>query len=116
MEIKEEIIKPADDSMVKFTHIIYLLQTLGYFTLLPVIIAIILNYVRLDDVRNTWLESHFRWQIKTFWFFMVWFILGSITIVIAVGWFIIAATYIWVIYRIIKGWLRLSEHKEMYVS
>lgn len=116
METNPDNIQPADEKYLKLTHIIYFLQALGYVTLLPVIIAIVLNYIRLDDVRNTWLESHFRWQIKTFWFFMVWFILGSITLLIGVGWLILIATYIWAVYRIIKGWLRLSENKEMYVN
>ena len=116
MENNNDLLQPTADRYLKLTHAIYLLQALGYFTFLPVIVAIILNYICLDDVRGSWLESHFRWQIKTFWFFMVWFILGSITLLLGIGWFILVATYIWVVYRIIKGWLRLSESKEMYVD
>ena len=70
-----------------------------------------LTYVRKEEVAGTWLESHFRWQIRTFWFGLLWAVLGAILFVLIVGWFILAADAIWIIYRIVKGWLNLSENR-----
>ena len=77
----------------------------------------ILNYVKRSDVRGTWLDSHFSWQIRTFWYALLWLALGGILFVTLVG--IPAAivlwlgTGIWVLYRIIRGWLALSSQKAM---
>jgi uncharacterized membrane protein len=85
----------------------------------PSIIAVILNYVKRGDARGTWVESHYRWQIRTFWFALLWFIIGWVlifTIVgIVVGWPILAALTVWLIYRIGRGWLRLRDRRPMYV-
>ena len=85
----------------------------------PSIVAVILNYVKRGDARGTWVESHYRWQIRTFWFALLWFIIGWVlifTIVgIVVGWPILAALTVWLIYRIARGWLRLRDRRPMYV-
>jgi len=72
------------------------------------------NYVKKTDVAGTWLESHFKWQIRTFWYPLLWSILGLIGIYFIIGIPILIANTIWVIYRIVKGWLRLNDGKEMY--
>jgi uncharacterized membrane protein len=96
----------------KITHIIYALNALGFLTGgLTSIAAIIMNYVKRDDVKGTFLESHFNWQIRTFWWSLLWAVIGFVTMVILVGFVILAADCIWVIYRIIKGWLALNENK-----
>jgi uncharacterized membrane protein len=81
----------------------------------PSIIAVILNYVKRSEVRATWLDSHFSWQIRTFWFALLWLAIGGVLFLTVVGipvalvlWF---ATGIWVLYRIIRGWLALSSEK-----
>jgi uncharacterized membrane protein len=74
------------------------------------------NYVKREDVAGTWLESHFTWQIRTFWWWLVWLLVGLATLVIVVGIFIWIADAIWLIYRIIKGGIRLSEGKPMYAD
>ena len=79
-------------------------------------VAVILNYIKRDDVRGTWLESHFRWQIRTFWFGLLWFVLGGLTYVIVIGWAILFAASLWLIYRILKGWLNLNDGKPMYAG
>src|SRR5882762_10498035 len=80
--------EPVDASLVSYTHIIYALHSLsvligltskitivGSFIFgLPSIIAVIMNYARQSDARGTFLESHFRWQIRTFWFALLWVI------------------------------------------
>ena len=60
-------------------------------------------------------ESHFRWQIRTFWFTLLWCVVGFCTFWFVVGFVVWGVSYIWMIYRIVKGWLRLSEGKPMYV-
>ncbi|MDH3309310.1 MAG: hypothetical protein OEM48_03040 [Gammaproteobacteria bacterium] len=109
----------ADLSRLKtITTVVYVLQAV---TLLPpfvitYVIAVMLNYIKRDDVRGTWLDSHFRWQIRTFWFSLPWFVLGALTYVFIVGWVIIAVTYLWLIYRILKGGLNLYDGKPMYAT
>lgn len=92
---------------------VYALQAVSFFFGITYIVAIVINYVKIDDVKGTWLESHFRWQMRTFWFSLLWAVLGAITFILVIGWFILIADGIWVIYRIVKGWLRLNEGKEM---
>ena len=70
--------------------------------------------IKLDDVRGTWLESHFRWQIRTFWFGLLWSVLGILTFIFGIGWFVLIANSLWLIYRILKGWLNLYDNKPMY--
>ena len=96
--------------------LVYALQAASFFVGVTSLIGIVINYVKLDDVRGTWIESHFRWQIRTFWFSLLWSIIGAITVYILIGWFVLAALFIWMIYRIVKGWLRLSDGKAMYVD
>ena len=102
------------ESLLKITHIVYLLQALSYISGITYIVAVIVNYVKLDDVRGTWLESHFRWQINTFWGSLIGFIVGIITFYIIIGYFILIATVFWILYRIIKGWLYLTDKRRMY--
>lgn len=107
---------PADTltSNKTITTIIYALYAASIFFGVTALVAIIMNYVKRDDVHGTFLESHFRWQIRTFWFALLWAVIGAITWIIIIGWFILGANFIWYLYRIIKGWLRLTEDKPMY--
>ena len=67
------------------TTVVYALQAASFLFLITLLIGVIINYVKRDDVKGSWLESHFRWQIRTFWFSLLWAIVGFITAVIA-GW------------------------------
>jgi uncharacterized membrane protein len=117
------------EGLVTLAHVIYGLHAFSALTGLlspamvvtafltgwPSIIAVILNYVKRSEVRGTWLDSHFSWQIRTFWFALLWLALGAVLFATVVGipfavvlWF---ATGIWVLYRIIRGWLALSSQK-----
>ena len=102
-------------SDLNITTVVYALQAVSFLFVITFIVAVIINYVKRDDVRGTWLESHFRWQIRTFWYSLLWSILGVITFFLIIGYFILVATAIWLIYRIAKGWLRLIEKKPMYI-
>jgi len=125
----------AQASLVRLTHLVYALHALGlaigafgaasvigsFLLGWPSIIAVIINYVKRSEVRGTWLESHFRWQIRTFWFALAWLLLVGIvslplTLIVvgfatwAVGLFVLGC---WAVYRIARGWLRLNDHRPM---
>ena len=128
---------PLDQSLVTYTHIIYALHALsaligltsgvtivGNFVFgLPSIVAVIMNYARQSAVRGTFLESHFRWQIRTFWFGMlmaliVWAVslpLMLVLIGIAILPLGLALIGLWLIYRVVRGWLALRDRRAMYV-
>jgi uncharacterized membrane protein len=93
--------------------VVYALQAAGFFVGITWIAAIVIDYVKRDDARGTWLESHYRWQIRTFWWGLLWAVIGSITVLVLVGWLVLAVTAIWIVYRIAKGWLYLSENRPL---
>ena len=100
--------------LVNITTLVYALQALLFFGGITYLVALIINYVKLPDVSGTWLASHFRWQIRTFWFSLLWWALGGLTLILVVGYFVLCANFVWVIYRIVKGWLYLNDRKSMY--
>jgi len=106
--------QPDLQSLKNIATVVYALQAASFLLVITYFIAVILNYIKLDDVRGTWLESHFRWQLRTFWFGLLWFVLGGLTYVIVIGWAILFAAMLWLIYRILKGWLNLNDGKPMY--
>ena len=106
-----------EQSLKKLTMIIYALYAASFLLGgIPAIVAIVMNYVKKDDVIGTFIESHFRWQIRTFWFGLLWGALGAITVLIVIGWVALIADAIWIIYRIVKGWLNLVDNKPMYTA
>ena len=129
------IVEPSP-SLARLTHVIYALHAvsllIGIVTAAtivgaflfswPSIIAVILNYAKRSEVRGTWLESHFRWQIRTFWFGALWvglcvlFVIATLGIGIFIAWIPLGVVGVWFIYRIVRGWLALMEHRPMYVS
>lgn len=102
-------------SLKNLTQLVYILYALSYFTGVTAIVGIIINNVKLDDVAGTWLESHFRWQIRTFWYGLLWAVIGAVTAFVAIGVAVLFANFCWIIYRIVKGWLNLNDHKPMSV-
>jgi uncharacterized membrane protein len=125
----------ASPGLVRTTHVVYALHAIGlalgafgaatvvgsFLFGWPSIIAVIVNYVKRGDARGTWLESHFDWQIRTFWYSLLWALLialvsAVLAIVIigfatwVVGLFVLG---IWAVYRIARGWLRLKDRRPM---
>jgi len=114
---------------VRLTHVIYGLHAFSavmgivssaavvtaFLTGWPSILAVILNYARRGEVRGTWLESHFRWQIRTFWFAFAWVLLAFALFVTVIGiplaFLIVVVTGVWVLYRIVRGWLALNDER-----
>jgi uncharacterized membrane protein len=95
------------------TLAVYALQAAGFFLGITWIVAVVINYVKREEVAGTWLESHFRWQIRTFWFGLLWGVIGGILALVLVGFAILFADGVWIIYRIVKGWLNLNDGKPM---
>lgn len=94
---------------------VYILQFVGIFVVgTATLIGLIINYIKRSDVQGTFIESHFRWQIRTFWFAVLWTIIGYLTLVFYIGMVILFANAIWYIYRIVKGFLYLNDQKPMY--
>lgn len=100
---------PRIDSLKTLSTVIYALYALSLFAGVTAIVAIVLNYLKLDEVRGSWLESHFRWQIRTFWWSLLWLMLGTLTVVILVGWIVLGVAFVWFVYRIAHGWLKLND-------
>jgi len=125
----------ANPSLVRVTHLVYALHALGlaigafgaasvlgsFLFGWPSIIAVIINYVKRGDVRGTWLESHFSWQIRTFWFALLWAVFVGLVslplsvILVGIGTWIAGLFLlgVWAIYRIARGWMRLNAHQAM---
>jgi uncharacterized membrane protein len=116
MAMNEEIVMPGAEkmeSLKKLTMVVYALYAFSYFAGITAIIGIVINYIKREEVAGTWLESHFRWQIRTFWFGLLWAVIGFATVVFMIGFAILFANCIWIIYRVIKGWLYFNDNKPM---
>ena len=94
---------------------VYALQAVGLLlpVVLPWIVGVVIDYVKRDDAIGTWLESYFRWQIRTFWWSLLWAVIGGVLLLVLVGWLVLAVAGVWMLYRIVKGWLRLAEQREI---
>jgi uncharacterized membrane protein len=100
-------------SLKQLTMICYVLYALSVFVGLTALVAIVVNYVKRDDTRGTIYESHFSWQIRTFWWGLLWAVIGVATMFILVGIPILLANAVWCIYRIVKGFLNWNDGKPM---
>lgn len=119
------------EGLIKVYHVIYGLHALtvvtglmtpafiitAFITGWPSLIAVVLSYVKRDEVRGTFLESHFYWQTRTFWFALLWLVLAgglAITLIgIPLALLLAGVTGIWVLYRVVRGWMNLLENKSM---
>ena len=100
---------------ITITHVIYGMYAASILIGISAIVGIVLNYIKRDDVAGTWLESHFRWQIRTFWYTLLWGVIGCILAIVVIGFAVLFADFVWFVYRVAKGWIRLNEGKPMYV-
>ena len=115
-------------SLIQLTHVIYALHACavfvgvtssvatvagGFVFGLPSLLAVFLNYLKRGDVAGTWLESHFTWQIRTFWWSLLWCVLGVLTLFLMVGFVILFVAAIWSVYRLVKGWLYWNDRRPM---
>ena len=127
----ETTVRLPSEGLVTLTHVIYALHAFSALTGLassvlvltafltgwPSIIAVILNYAKRSEVRGTWLDSHFGWQIRTFWYALLWLVLGGVAFVTVIGILVAVIVWVltglWVLYRIARGWMTLSAQKPM---
>lgn len=109
-------IEDNEKELKKYTFLVYILQALSFVLGITAVIAVIINYIKDDDVRGSWLESHFIWQKRTFWYGVLWMVLGSLTTMFLIGWVVLGVATLWLIYRIAKGWIYLVDNKELYRS
>lgn len=114
--MNDVILTENERSAKSLTTIIYALYAASFLFGITAIVAIMMNYIKKDDVVGTFLESHFAWQIRTFWFGLLWMVIGGITVFILIGWLILSVNTLWIIYRIVKGWLNLNDNKPMAVG
>jgi len=104
----------ALQSLVKLTHVIYALYAASLFIGLTGIVAIIIAYVKRDEARGSFLESHYTWIIRTFWFGLVGAVIGGATMwIFGLGMIIVGVVIVWYIYRIVKGWLALNDGRAL---
>ena len=108
-------------SLKTVTLVVYVMQAAGFFTAgLGWIVGIVINYVKREEVAGTWLESHFRWQIRTFWFGALWvalcglFVLFTLGLGLFVVWIPLGVVALWFIYRVARGWMALNNRRPMY--
>jgi uncharacterized membrane protein len=131
-EIETTSLEPLHSALIA-AHIVYGLHAFaiglgiigsttvigGFLGSVPSIIAVILSYVKRGDARGSWAESHFRWQIRTFWFALLWLVIAVLLIVTLlgapVGLSVLITVTLWLIYRIARGWIRLLDKQPMYV-
>jgi len=127
----ETAVRLPSEGLITLTHAIYALHAFSALSGLlssamvvvaflsgwPSIVAVVLNYAKRPEVRGTWLDSHFGWQIRTFWYALLWLLAGGVAFATAIGipvaivvWIL---TGLWVLYRIARGWMRLSAEKPM---
>jgi uncharacterized membrane protein len=100
-------------SVRQLTLVIYALYAVGVFTGLPALAAIIVNHVKYDDTVGTLYQTHFRWQIRSFWWGLLWACLGWITVFIGVGFIILGLNWLWLVYRLVRGFLNWNDGKPM---
>ena len=126
--------RTVEPSLISYTHWMYALHAVAavigistaafiataFVFSIPSIIAVIMNYVKRNDVRGTWLDSHFSWQLRTFWWAALWIVVVSVIsfpLILLLGlglvtmWIGISLVGLWILYRVIRGWLALKDRR-----
>ena len=106
----------GSDSLKTVATVVYVLQAIAYFVGITAVVGVIIAHIKIGDARGTWVESHFRWQIRTFWYSVLWGIVGAILVTVLIGYLVLLGVLVWNIYRVAKGWLRLVDGKAMYTT
>jgi uncharacterized membrane protein len=129
--VAQPVITAPRQGLVTLTHVLYALHAFSavmgllgttfiltaFLTGWPSIIAVIINYIKRNDVRGTYLDSHFSWQLRTFWYALLWVLVIGLLIITLIGipiaWVVAIVVGIWVLYRIIRGWMNLVSGQPM---
>ncbi|MEX8492708.1 DUF4870 family protein [Sphaerotilus sp.] len=104
------------DRLRKLTHLVYALQALSFLWGVTAVVGIVINYIKREDVQGTLYQNHFDWQIRTFWWGMLWTAIGFALSFVLIGLPILFAVWVWTIYRVVKGWLKLNDGKPVQPS
>ncbi|MDP3332987.1 MAG: hypothetical protein Q8S55_13565 [Methylococcaceae bacterium] len=112
--MSEQKLSEKEKSLKQITAVVYLFQVLAFgFAGLPLLVAVTINFVKRGEVKGTWLESHFNWQIKTVWMTLAGLALAGATFETGIGLFILLPTVLLLIYRIVIGWNALNADKSV---
>ena len=127
----DPVVNEPRDGLITLTHVMYGLHAFSALTGIlspafivtaflsgwPSIIAVIINYAKRGEAGDTWLDTHLRWQIRTFWFALGWLLAGAAAFATLIGiplaFVIWVGTGLWVVYRLVRGWLALAERRAM---
>lgn len=90
-------------------HVVYALYTIALFTALPLLVGVIVAYIARGGAESVY-RSHLSWSISTFWWALLWLIIGTVLTIVLIGYAILALLWLWTAYRIIRGWLRLADN------
>lgn len=90
-------------------HVIYALYAASFINGLTAIVGVIIAYAKRNDARGSWQESHFDWLIRTFWWGLLFMVLGAAATIVFVGFLIMFLAGVWIVWRLAKGWLRLGQ-------
>ena len=101
-------------SLNTVTTIVYALQALSFLWGITAVVGVVINYVKREDAIGTLYESHFDWQIRSFWWGLAWAVVGFVLAFLLVGFLVLFVAWIWMIYRVVKGWLKLVDGKPVY--
>ena len=103
---------PHEEQHRTVVLVAYLLGAIGMFTaFVPILIALVICYVKRAEAVGTIYESHYRWLISTFWIGIVWFCIAVVLFIVGIGFVLYWVLCAWLIYRFVKGLLRFSERK-----
>lgn len=98
-------------SLKQITLVVYLLQALSFAFGITAIVGLVINYVKRDEAAGTVYQSHFDWQIRTFWWGLLWTVIGVVLSFLLVGFAVLFVVWIWAIYRVVKGFLKLNDNQ-----
>jgi len=94
-------------------HFVYALYAASVLFGLTALIGVIIAYLKRPEAAGTWLESHYEWQIRTFWWGLLFMVIGAATTFVMIGFLIMFAALVWLIYRVVKGWVRLNNARAL---
>ncbi|UTH76670.1 hypothetical protein [Chromobacterium sp. IIBBL 290-4] len=108
-----ELLDEEARKLNNLTLAVYILQAVGLLAGVTALVGVIINYVKRDEVRGTLYQSHFEWQIRTFWLALLGNVIGGVLTWVLVGFVILFAVWVWYIYRVVKGFLYFNDRKPM---
>jgi len=107
-ETPEAAVMRHERRVATIAYALFAIAVLGFWV--PSIAGVVINYLKVHEAPALY-ASHHRWMIRTFWAGLVWLIVGLASLIILVGYVILAALLVWWIYRVLRGGLALYENR-----